>query len=250
MRFRKNGKNCCGVVSDDRVFLVDGDIFNKYRVSDISFKLSETAFLPPCNPSKIIAVGLNYKSHAEELGMKLPDEPLIFLKPPTSVIGHKEEIIYPLMSERVDYEAELGVVIEKTCSACSAENAQDYIFGYTCFNDVTARDLQRKDVQFTRSKSFDTFAPIGPYIETELNLEAVVVESFLNGDKRQSTPLSDLIFPVNILVSFISKIMTLFPGDVIATGTPAGIGQMVPGDGIEISISGIGKLSNRVSVKK
>lgn len=247
--FKKDGVSGYGVISGNRVFPAEGDVFTRYRISDRSYHLSEIDILPPCTPSKIIAVGLNYRSHAEELGMTLPDEPLIFLKPPTAVIGHDKEIVYPAMSQRIDYEAELGIVIGKTCRNCPAEEAPGYILGYTCFNDVTARDLQQKDVQFTRSKSFDTFAPIGPHIETELDLDSVVVEGFLNGIKKQSAPLSDLIFPVNRIVSFISNIMTLLPGDVIATGTPSGIGPMAPGDTIEIRISGIGALKNRVSRK-
>ncbi|MCK5423136.1 MAG: fumarylacetoacetate hydrolase family protein, partial [Deltaproteobacteria bacterium] len=178
---------------------------------------------------------------------KLPEDPLLFLKPSTAVIGPNEDIIYPAMSHRVDYEAELGVVIGKETKGISEDEAEEYILGYTCFNDVTARDLQGKDKQFTRSKGFDTFAPMGPWIETELNPASLKVESYLNGERRQSGTTADLIFSVLQLVSFISNVMTLLPGDVIATGTPAGIGPMQVGDTIEIVVEGIGTLKNEVS---
>ena len=220
--------------------------------SDMSFTgrtvdPSDVHFIPPCQPSKIVAVGLNYRSHAQELNMQLPDEPLLFLKPSTSVIGHEDYIMYPAMTRRVDYEAELGVVIGKRAKGISADEAKAYILGYTCFNDVTARDLQGKDKQFTRSKSFDTFAPTGPWIETDLNPAACKVESYLNGKLKQSGNTSDLVFPVFQLVSFISSVMTLLPGDIIATGTPSGIGPMQVGDTVEVKIEGIGTLRNQLS---
>jgi 2-keto-4-pentenoate hydratase/2-oxohepta-3-ene-1,7-dioic acid hydratase in catechol pathway len=169
------------------------------------------------------------------------------MKPPTAVIGPDEEIIYPEMSSRFDYEGELAVVIGKKCRFVTEEDSEKYVLGYTCFNDVTARDLQKKDVQFTRAKGFDTFAPMGPFIETELNPCHVKIETFLNGEKKQSGNTSDLIFPVRTIVSFLSKIMTLCPGDIIATGTPSGIGPMKRGDVVEVRIEGVGNLSNRVA---
>jgi 2-keto-4-pentenoate hydratase/2-oxohepta-3-ene-1,7-dioic acid hydratase in catechol pathway len=203
--------------------------------------------LAPCRPSKIVAVGLNYRSHAEELGMPLPDEPLLFLKPSTAVIGPGDAIIYPPMSRRVDYEAELGVIIGAVAKNVSEGQAKKYILGYTCFNDVTARDLQGKDKQFTRSKSFDTFAPMGPWIETELDPENLTVQSYLGGVLKQSGTTADLVFSVYQLLSFVSRVMTLLPGDVIATGTPSGIGPMRGGDTIEIVVEGIGRLRNVVA---
>ncbi len=212
--------------------------------------LAAVRLLAPCEPTKIVALGLNYRDHAREMRMALPDEPLIFLKPSTSVIGPEEAIVYPPQSHRVDYEAELAVVIGcRTCQVSEAE-AGSHILGYTCCNDVTARDLQKKDGQFTRSKSFDTFAPLGPWIETDLpDPGNVTVEAYLNRQRRQHSHTGNLIFPVPVLVSFISHIMTLLPGDVISTGTPSGIGPMQSGDVVEIRLSGIGSLRNPV-VKK
>ncbi|OHE22440.1 MAG: hypothetical protein A3K40_05370, partial [Syntrophobacterales bacterium RIFOXYC2_FULL_60_23] len=209
--------------------------------------LPEVTLLAPCEPTKIVALGLNYRDHAAEFGRPIPDEPLIFMKPSTAVIGPDEDIIYPAMSRRVDYEAELAVVIGRTCRFVKPEDFRDYVLGYTCINDVTARDLQKKDGQFTRSKSFDTFAPLGPWIETAIpDPDNLMVEAYLNGERRQHGNTRDMVFPVATLVSFISQIMTLRPGDVIATGTPAGIGPMAPGDVVEIRVEGIGRLQNRV----
>ena len=205
------------------------------------------SLLAPCVPTKVVAVGLNYKDHAEELGMEVPEEPLIFLKPPSSVIGHGQSIVCPAVSQQVEYEAELAVVMGKKAKDVVAADAADYVLGYTCLNDVTARDLQKKDVQFTRSKSFDTFCPIGPWIETRLDPSSVQVRSFVNGEKRQDSNTSQLVHPVNKLIEFISSIMTLEPGDVIATGTPFGVGRIQPGDEVTVEVEGIGRLVNPVS---
>jgi len=197
-------------------------------------------------PTKIICVGTNYGDHAKELGMNIPEEPLIFLKPPSSIIYDSQEIAYPLGVVRLDYEAELAVVIKETARDIREEDVSKYILGYTCLNDVTARDLQKKDGQWTRSKSFDTFCPIGPEIETAIDPEDVKVESYLNGALKQSSNTRHLIFTVGRLVSFISGVMTLLPGDIISTGTPDGVGPMQPGDTIEIRVEGIGSLKNKV----
>jgi 2-keto-4-pentenoate hydratase/2-oxohepta-3-ene-1,7-dioic acid hydratase in catechol pathway len=181
---------------------------------------------------------------------KLPEEPLLFIKPPTSVIGPGEEIAYPKMSKRVDYEAELGVVIREMAKSVSVEKAAEHILGYTCFNDVTARDLQSKDGQWTRGKGFDTFAPIGPWIVTDIDPDHLEISSFLNGEKRQHSNTKNLIFDPYQLVSFISHVMTLLPGDIIATGTPSGVGPMIIGDKIDVVIEGIGTLSNTVAAEK
>jgi len=203
--------------------------------------------LAPTLPSKIIAVGLNYRDHAEELGLELPKEPILFMKPATGVIGPLDEIVYPAQSTRVDYEAELAVVISKDCKDVKASNAGDVILGYTCMNDVTARDLQVSDGQWTRAKSFDTFAPIGPWIETDIDdPHCLAITSHLNGEIKQSSSTENLIFSVFELIEFISGIMTLNTGDVIATGTPSGIGPMNPGDEIVIAIEEIGVLKNKV----
>ncbi len=197
-------------------------------------------------PSKIVCVGLNYREHAVELKLKIPKEPVIFLKPSSSIIYNKDDIVYPPKVRRLDFEAELAVVIKKKTKNIKPKEAPAYILGYTCLNDVTARDLQKKDGQWTRSKSFDTFCPIGPVIETDLDPSDIKIESRLNGILRQSSSSADLIFPVYELVAYISGIMTLSPGDIISTGTPPGVGPMRPRDLIEVSIEGIGALNNKV----
>ena len=207
---------------------------------------ADVKLLAPVLPSKVVSVGLNYRDHADELGMDLPEEPIIFIKPSTSVIGPGETIIYPPSSARVDYEGELGIVIKGLTRGISPQQAKDHIRGYTCVNDVPARDQQKKDGQWTRSKSYDTFAPLGPWIETELDPSDLAIRSYLNGELKQDSSTSNFIFPVEELVSFVSGIMTLLPGDVISTGTPSGIGAMQPGDEVTVEIEGIGRLSNRV----
>ncbi len=197
-------------------------------------------------PGKIVAVGLNYRSHAAELGMELTPEPVVFMKPPSSVIGHGDAIIIPAASEQVDYEAELAVVIGRTARGVSVEGAAECVLGYTCANDVTARDLQRRDGQWTRAKSFDTFCPLGPWIETAAPDPGSLVELVLNGEVRQSAPIADMIFPPLLLVSFVSGIMTLDAGDVILTGTPPGVGPLTAGDEVTVRIGGIGELVNTV----
>lgn len=210
--------------------------------------LSDVKLLAPCVPSKIIAIGLNYKAHAAEFNKELPEEPMFFFKPPTAVIGQGEKILYPShMSHRVDFEAELAIVVGSQARSIPIDETSEYILGFTCFNDVTARDLQGKDKQYARAKGFDTFAPMGPWIETELDTTDIKIESFLNGEARQNTSTSDMIFTVEELFSFVSQVMTLMPGDVIATGTPSGVGKMKPGDEIEVRIEGIGSLINSVA---
>jgi 2-keto-4-pentenoate hydratase/2-oxohepta-3-ene-1,7-dioic acid hydratase in catechol pathway len=208
--------------------------------------LSEARLLAPCEPSKIVAVGLNYRDHAEELNMKLPEDPLLFLKPSSSVIGPGDAIIMPRQSARVDYEAELAIVIGIEAKGVSEKDAGKFILGYTCLNDVTARDLQNKDGQWTRAKGFDTFCPLGPWIETEIDPFDLKIDLLLNGQSKQSSRTSNLIFNPFKLVEFISGVMTLFPGDVIATGTTSGIGPMCDGDTVEVRIESLGSLVNRV----
>ena len=197
-------------------------------------------------PTKIVCAGLNYRGHAKEMNMPLPKEPVLFLKPLTALIGPEDNIIYPEMSNRVDYEAELAVIIKDKIKNIEEKDVMKHIGGFTCLNDVTARDLQKKDGQWTRAKSFDTFCAIGPKIEKNINPNNVKIQSFLNGKLKQDSSTSNFIFNVEQLVSFISKVMTLNPGDIIATGTPAGIGPMKKGDKIEIKIEGIGSLVNYV----
>ena len=236
-KFQSEGKTLTGVVENDRIFCPEtGEVYS----------LNEVKLLAPSKPSKIVAVALNYKEHAKEMGKPLPDEPLIFIKPNTAVINPYEEIILPPSSKRVDYEGELAVVIGKTAKNVTPEEAPGYILGYTCFNDVTARDLQKKDTLFARAKGFDTFAPFGPWIRTDLDPTNLTITTRLNGRIVQQGSTSDMIFNVFQLVSFISQIMTLLPGDVIATGTPPGVGPLSPGDTVEVEIEGIGTLTNTV----
>lgn len=222
------------------------DPFSKFETDDEPIPFDEIQLLAPVTPKKIVAIGVNYRKHAVEMKHELPKEPLIFLKPSTAVIGPQETIRYPKMSKRVDYEAELAVVIKQKSKNVPMEKVSEYILGYTCFNDVTARDLQKSDGQWSRAKGFDTFAPIGPWIVSDLDASDLLIESYLNGESKQSARTSDMIFNPTQLVSFISQIMTLEPGDVIATGTPSGIGPMQPGDQIDVKIEGIGLLTNMV----
>jgi len=246
-RFKHRNKTRWGVLREENLFPVHGSIFGNFQVEEEGIPIGRVSVLAPVMPSKIVAVGVNYRDHAEEMGRTLPHEPLIFLKPSSAVIGPGEEIVYPEMSGRVDYEGELAVVMKKKARRLrETEDVFSYILGYTCLNDVTARDLQARDVQFTRAKSFDTFAPLGPCIATDVNPGELRIKTFLNGKLRQSSTTKNLIFPIPFLVRFISCIMTLYPGDVITTGTPAGVGPMNPGDRVDIQVEGIGTLSNRV----
>lgn len=208
------------------------------------YSLDSVKLLAPCQPTKIVAVGLNYRDHIIEMGHQMPEEPVIFLKPSTSVVGPNDVIILPPQSSRVDHESEFGIVVGKTASHVKRKDSKDFILGYTCVNDVTARDLQTKDGQWTRAKGFDTFCPIGPWIETELDPADLSVELFLNGERKQGSRTSNLIFDPYFLVEFISGVMKLNPGDVIATGTPSGVGPMKEGDKVEVRIEGIGSLIN------
>lgn len=246
VRFTHGEKAQYGILLSDGIQSLDGAPFESIKTTNQYHRSSDIRLLSPCLPSKIVALGVNYRSHGEEMNHRIPTEPLIFIKPSTSVIGTEDNIIYPESSQRVDYEGELGVVIKSVTRRVSKEEAVDYILGYTCVNDVTARDLQARDKQWTRAKSFDTFCPIGPCIETELDPADLALETILNGEIKQQTRTSQLIFPVYVLVSFISHIMTLLPGDIIATGTASGIGPMQPGDIVEVKIEGIGTLRNYV----
>lgn len=223
----------------------------RWKRTGRSWPLDEVRLLPPVVPSKVVCVGRNYREHAKEFNNPVPTEPLIFLKPPSSVIGPEEPILLPSISKRVDFEGELAVVIGRECSCLADEEAiEPYVLGYTCLNDVSARDIQWAEKHFTRGKGFDTFCPIGPFIETSLDLGATRVETFINGARRQSGPVTDMIFPVDVIIRWISRIMTLVPGDVIATGTPAGVGTLTSGDVVEVVVSGIGTLRNPVAARE
>ncbi|MCK4533395.1 fumarylacetoacetate hydrolase family protein [bacterium] len=246
VRFTYHGEEKKGIWEEEKIEEIEGDFWEQFRIKNKEYNLNEVTLLSPCRPGKIVAVGLNYRKHAEELGMDIPRNPIIFIKPSTAVIGPEEEIIYPEMSKRVDYEAELGVVIKKQAFHVDSHKVSEYILGYTCFNDVTARDLQQKDIQWTRAKAFDTFAPIGPCIVSDINPDDLKIELYLNGNRKQYSRTSDFVFKVEKIVSFISSVMTLLPGDIIATGTPSGIGPMHPGDVVEVVIEKIGTLRNVV----
>ena len=246
VRFLVHGRTAYGILNNQEAAELDGEGYASLSSIGARHRTSDVILLAPCVPTKIVAVGLNYRDHARELGMQVPESPILFLKPPTSVIGPGETIVRPAMSSRVDYEAELGIVIRDRVSRIPPEASRDHILGYTCANDVTARDLQKKDGQWTRAKSFDTFCPIGPWIQTDLDPDDLLVESYVNGERRQSSRTSQFIFGVDLLVSFISQVMTLEPGDLIITGTPAGIGPLQAGDEVEVRIEGIGCLKNIV----
>lgn len=236
-----------GVIKDNRVQEISGEIASEWKLSGCEHPLNEIQLAAPIEPSKIVCVGRNYREHAAELGNAVPQEPLIFLKPPSSIIGPGEPIVLPGVSQRVDHEGELAVVIGRTCSRLSdGDDVRPYIFGFTCVNDVTARDIQKKEQQFTRAKGFDTFCPLGPVIETELDVSDVIVETFVNGQRRQSGRTSLMNFSVEYLIRWISRMMTLLPGDVIATGTPAGVSSLAEGDVVEVVVGGVGTLSNPV----
>jgi 2-keto-4-pentenoate hydratase/2-oxohepta-3-ene-1,7-dioic acid hydratase in catechol pathway len=223
------------------------DLFGQRIRKDVpAQRLDEIRLLAPCEPTKIVVVGRNYAAHAQESAHDVPDEPMISIKPSTGVIGPGDGIVYPKSSIRVDPEAELGVVIGKRAHAVPQEKVDEYILGYTCLNDVTARDLQRQDTQWTRGKGFDTFAPIGPWIVPGVESGGHEIRCVVNGEVRQRSSTSLMIFPVPLLVSFISSVMTLLPGDIIATGTPEGIAPMKVGDEVVIEIEDIGTLKNRV----
>jgi 2-keto-4-pentenoate hydratase/2-oxohepta-3-ene-1,7-dioic acid hydratase in catechol pathway len=239
-----------GVLNDqDAILVLRGDpIYSGIVPAEKSLKLSDVKLLAPVIPrSKVVCIGKNYADHAAEMDSEVPSEPIIFIKPNTSVIGPNELIIWPRMSERVDYEAELAIVIGRICKEVPASKAKDVIYGYTLANDVTARDLQKKDGQWSRAKGFDTFCPLGPWIETEFIPGNQKITSTLNGEVKQSSMLSEMIFKVPQIIEFVTNVMTLLPGDVILTGTPAGIGPMQSGASITVAIDGLGALTNKVS---
>lgn len=246
VRFSAGDRTASGILRNDEIAELAGSVFEGLIPAGQRHSLSDVTLLAPCTPSKVVAVGLNYRDHANELGFPIPENPIIFLKPATTVIGPGEPVRLPAMSSRVDYEAELGIVIKDRTRNIAPDESPQHILGYTCANDITARDLQKIDGQWTRAKGFDSFCPLGPWIETELRADDLAVECFLNGSRRQSSRTSEFIFTIDRLVSFISNIMTLLPGDVIITGTPAGIGPMQAGDEVEVRIEGIGSLKNPV----
>jgi 2-keto-4-pentenoate hydratase/2-oxohepta-3-ene-1,7-dioic acid hydratase in catechol pathway len=246
-RYDDHGTARYAVERAGALYQLDGDVFGAYRPgAPLAGSASSLRLLPPVRPSKIVCVGLNYKDHAAEQNKPLPAEPLLFIKPPTAVIGPGAAILLPPGVGRVDHEAELAVVIGRRAHRVTRADAWSHVLGLTCLNDVTARDLQNKESQYTRCKGFDTFAPIGPCVATGLDGEPRAVEGWVNGERRQASSTAHLIFPVDHLVEFISFVMTLEPGDIISTGTPAGIGSLKAGDTVTVKVEGVGELRNVV----
>lgn len=244
-RFRVDGRESYGLIDGDIVYETK-DLFSRDRGARHS--LAGVELLAPCLPSKIVCVGRNYLEHAAEFNNPVPVEPLIFLKPLSALSGPGGAIVYPPISQRVDYEAELGLVIGRRARNVPRDRAWDYVFGFTCVNDVTARDLQRKDGQWTRGKGCDTFCPAGPWIvrKEDADFASLRVRGYLNGDLVQDAPVTDMIFPVDAIIAYITEFMTLEPGDLVATGTPSGVGPMQPGARVTVDIEGIGRLENSV----
>jgi 2-keto-4-pentenoate hydratase/2-oxohepta-3-ene-1,7-dioic acid hydratase in catechol pathway len=238
-----------GWISGEKIGILDGDPFGAFRRLKPSLNLSEVKLLPPVQPGKIIGIGRNYAEHARERGVEVPTIPMFFLKAPTAVIATGETIILPPQSQRVEHEAELAVVIGKAGRWIDAEKAAEYILGCSVANDVTARDLQAADSQWARAKGFDTFCPFGPWIDTDFDPSDAMISCRVNGELRQMGSTHEMTFPVKQLVAYLSSIMTLMPGDVILTGTPAGIGPLIPGDVLETAIEGLGTLQSPVAAQ-
>jgi len=248
LRFKQGNFISQGILKGETIQPIEGNIFDQFRITEKSINLQDVELLNPLNPGKIIVVGLNYSDHVGELNFaaKLPDEPITFLVSNTAVIGPNGTIKLNSYEHRVDHECELVAVIGKECTNVTEEEALDYVFGFTCGNDVSDRDLQNKDGQWTRGKSFPTFKPIGPWIETDLDPNNLKIQTFVNGEIRQDSTTKHMIFPTAKLVSFLSGFMTLYPGDIIMTGTPEGVSPIKKGDTVEVKIEGIGTLTNFV----
>jgi 2-keto-4-pentenoate hydratase/2-oxohepta-3-ene-1,7-dioic acid hydratase in catechol pathway len=246
-RFTKDGDLCFGVVeNDDTIATVAAHPFGEIQFTGERQPLADVRLTAPILPSKVIAIGKNYAEHAREMGGEAPEQPVMFMKPSTSVVGQREAIVHPPQSERVDYEGELAVVIGRLCREVPKERAAEVILGYTCANDVTARDLQKSDGQWTRAKGFDSFCPLGPWIETELNPSDLAITTTVNGETRQDSRTSKLLHNVPELIEFVTGVMTLLPGDIILTGTPEGVGPLNVDDEVSVTIENIGTLTNRV----
>jgi 2-keto-4-pentenoate hydratase/2-oxohepta-3-ene-1,7-dioic acid hydratase in catechol pathway len=248
-RFSLGDGAAFGVIEDDLVVPIIGHPFAPIERSDVALPLAELRLLAPVLPSKVVAIGKNYASHAAEMGGEVPESPLIFLKPSTSVIAHRDAIASPPSSERVDFEGELAVVISRLCRDVPEERAMEVVLGYTCANDVTARDQQKTDGQWSRAKGYDTFCPLGPWIETEIDPGDLAITTTLNGEVKQHSRTSMIVHKIPSLIAYITACMTLLPGDVILTGTPDGIGPMLVGDEVSVEIEGIGTLSNPVAAR-
>jgi 2-keto-4-pentenoate hydratase/2-oxohepta-3-ene-1,7-dioic acid hydratase in catechol pathway len=244
-----NGEPRYGWALDDQVGPIEGNVFAGFRRMEAEHELSQVKLLAPVSPSKIICVGRNYAAHAKEHDAEVPEVPMLFLKPPSAVIGPGDTILLPPQSQRVEHEVELCAVIGRRGRWIPPDEAYDYLLGYTVANDVTARDLQFRDGQWTRGKAFDTFLPLGPWIETDFDPSDRMITSHVNEELRQMASTRDMIFSVRQLIAFASSVMTLEPGDLLLTGTPAGVGPLLPGDVVEVSVEGIGSLKNRAEAE-
>jgi 2-keto-4-pentenoate hydratase/2-oxohepta-3-ene-1,7-dioic acid hydratase in catechol pathway len=242
----KDGLSHYGWIFENAVGPIEGDPFGEFRRLETDQSLAAVRLIAPFRPGKIICVGRNYVAHAKEHGAEVPEIPLLFFKPPSAVIGPGDKIVLPPQSEQVEHEAELGVVIGKRGRWIPAEDALDHVLGYTIGNDVTARDLQHRDDQWTRAKGFDTFCPVGPWIQTDFDPADVLITCHVNGEMRQMASTRDMVFNVRQLIAFTSSIMTIEPGDLLLTGTPAGVGPLLPGDVVKVAIEGLGELENSV----
>lgn len=246
IRAERNGESFYAVLDVNTVLPLCHAPYGFIEYTGECFDLSDIKLLAPAEPSKIVAIGKNYREHAAEMKEGFPDEPLLFIKPSTCIVANESDIVYPYISKRLDYEGELGVVIGKRAHAVQKGHSKEFILGYTCLNDVTARDIQKSDPQWTRGKGFDTFCPIGPHIETELNAMNVNICTRLNGIVKQQSNTCFMTHDIDKLICYITECMTLLPGDIVATGTPAGIGSMQKGDTVEVEIEGIGILRNHI----
>jgi len=246
-RFEYHGKIYNGIAEGDQIKVIRGSIWDHFDVTDQKYSISEIRFLPAVLPSKIVCVGQNYRGHIKELGMAVPKEPIVFFKPPSCLIGHEHPIIYHRAAERIDYEGELAIVIKNKMRNISEMDALDYILGYSCFNDVTERNMVGSNpFLLCISKGFDTFGPFGPYIVTDLDPNRLTLKTYLNGELKQEDNTENCVFSIQKTLSYISRYMTLLPGDIVITGTPQGIAPMQPGDTVEVEIEGIGVLRNKI----
>jgi 2-keto-4-pentenoate hydratase/2-oxohepta-3-ene-1,7-dioic acid hydratase in catechol pathway len=246
VRFRAGDKTRYGTLDGTQIVEYSGTPYGSFTKARKRWALRQTVLLAPVVPSKIVAVGLNYRDHAEEMCVAIPDEPLLFFKPISALCGPDDPVVFPSQAERVDYEGELAIVIKKRCRHVAPERAREYVLGYSCLNDITARDLQIRDGQPSRAKGFDSFCPMGPCVATDIDPNGVGIETYVNGERKQVSNTKHLVFPVEDIIARVSAVMTLLAGDVIATGTPAGVGPLRPGDKVEVRIEGIGNLRNSV----
>jgi len=249
-RFEEKGEIHSGVVQGEEITAIRGSFLHEYEAAGAKYPISEVRFLPPVLPTKIVCVGQNYRGHIAELGLPVPKEPVIFFKPPSCLVGHKHPIIYPASATRVDYEGELAIVIKKEMKNIRESDALDFVLGYTCFNDVTERNLVSSNpFMLSLSKGIDTFGPCGPYIVTDLDPNRLTLKTYLNGELKQQDNTQNCVFGVQQVLSYISKYIKLLPGDIVTTGTPQGIAPMQPGDRIEVEIEGVGRLKNSVAAQ-